>query len=103
MYQKSNDANIEELVRANGITMVCLKAEWCGPCRVYSPIIKEFSVENEDIAVVTLDVDESKGFAAKHGIRSVPTTILFKNGQLITKIPGLIPKQKLQYYIDNLK
>jgi thioredoxin 1 len=103
MYYKSNDANVEELVQKNGITMVCLKAEWCGPCRVYSPMIKEFSDENEDISVIALDVDESKGFATKHGVRSVPTTILFKNGQVITKIPGVIPKQKLQYYIDNLR
>lgn len=103
MYYKSNDTNIEELVKTNGITMVCIKAEWCGPCRIYSPMIKEFSNENEDISVVALDVDESQAFTTKHGIRSVPTTILFKNGQLITKIPGVIPKQKLQYYVDNLK
>ncbi len=103
MYYKSNDANVEQLVKTNGITMVCLKAEWCGPCRIYSPMIKEFSNENEDISVVVLDVDESQSFAAKHGIRSVPMTMLFKNGQVITKIPGVIPKQKLQYYIDNLK
>ena len=103
MYYKSNDTNVEQLVKTNGITMVCLKAEWCGPCRVYAPMIEEFSNENQDISVVALDVDESQGFATKHGIRSVPTTILFKNGQIITKIPGVIPKQKLQYYVDNLK
>ena len=103
MYYNSNDNEVDKLVKTNGITMVCLKAEWCGPCRIYSPMIKEFSDENQDISVVVLNVDESPSFATKHGIRSIPTTILFKNGQIITKIPGVIPKEKLQYYIDNLR
>ena len=69
---------------------------------MYGPIVEEFAGENPDVHVHKLNIDENSITASKHGIRSIPTTIIFKDGQLITKVPGIIQKTKLQEFVDNL-
>ena len=68
-------------------------AEWCGPCRMVGPIIDEISNEFEGKAVVgKVDVDNNHEFAAKFGVRNIPTVLLFKNGELIDRKVGVSPK-----------
>ena len=79
-------------------------AEWCGPCHMIAPILEEIAEEFEGKALVTkLNVDENRMSAEKYGIRSIPTLLFFKNGQLVDQQIGVVPKQilsdKLNRYI----
>jgi len=69
-------------------------AAWCGPCRMVGPIIDELSKEYDGKAVVgKVDVDNNQEFAAKYGVRNIPTVLLFKNGELVDRKVGVSPKQ----------
>jgi len=71
-------------------------AEWCGPCRMVGPIVKEISTDFDGRAVVTkLDVDNNPEVSAKFGIRNIPTILFFKNGQIVDKQVGAVPKNVL--------
>ena len=99
----ATDATVEGLIAQEGISIVDLWAPWCGPCRVYGPILEEYANEvDPSVKIIKVNVDENPTFSAKHGIRSIPTTILFKNGQIISKIPGVIQKAKLNEFVTNL-
>ena len=75
-------------------------AEWCGPCRMIAPALEEISKSlNGKVKIVKLNVDENPGTAAKYGIMSIPTLMLFKDGQLASRQVGAAPKQKLEQWI----
>ena len=77
----------------SGIHVVDFWAEWCGPCRMVGPIIDELSQDYEGKAVVgKVDVDNNQEFAAKYGVRNIPTVLLFKNGELVDRKVGVYPK-----------
>jgi thioredoxin 1 len=71
-------------------------APWCGPCRVVSPILEEINNEREDLRVVKVNVDENQEIAVRYEILSIPTMILFKNGQIAKKVIGALPKARLE-------
>ena len=76
-------------------------AEWCGPCRMVGPIIDELSKEFEGKAVVgKIDVDANQEFAAKYGVRNIPTVLLFKDGELISRQVGVAPKKTYEDAIN---
>jgi thioredoxin 1 len=89
-----NDNNFEEVViKSEKPVVVDFWAEWCGPCRMISPIIEEIAVQFEGKAlVVKCDVDSSPGVAAKFGIRNIPTVLFFKDGKIADKQVGAVPK-----------
>ena len=70
-------------------------APWCGPCKQYSPIVDEFANEMTNVKVTKINVDEDKTLATTYGIRSIPTTVILQNGQLITKVTGVQSKARL--------
>lgn len=71
-------------------------AAWCGPCRMIAPIIDEMAGEYEGKALICkLDVDNNPGVASKYGIRSIPTLLIFKNGEVADQIIGAVPKQQI--------
>ncbi|MCE2706218.1 MAG: thioredoxin TrxA [Proteobacteria bacterium] len=77
-------------------------AEWCGPCRMLSPILDEISSEyNGKLKVVKVNVDESVATAATYGVRGIPTLLLFKNGQVVGTKVGNLPKGQLTAFIDS--
>lgn len=92
-----NDQNFEEVVlKSDKPVMVDFWAEWCGPCRMIAPIVKEMSDEYSGKAVIAkLDVDSSPNTPAQFGIRNIPTILFFKGGQVVDKQVGAVPKGTL--------
>ncbi len=90
------DATFEEIVLKSDIpVMVDLWAVWCGPCRMIHPIIEEMSEEYAGKALMTkLDVDTNRQTAMKYGIRNIPTVLFIKNGEVVDKQVGAVPKKK---------
>lgn len=77
-------------------------AAWCGPCRAYKPILQQFCNEN-NLSLQEIDVDTNPEFVHTYGISSVPTTMIFKDGQLVQKMTGAIPKSNLQSLVQAYK
>src|ERR1700751_209713 len=101
MVDKTTDATFEQdVLKASGPVVVDFWAEWCGPCRMIAPALEEISKSlNGKVKIVKLNVDENPGPAAKFGIMSIPTLMLFKDGQLASRQVGAAPKAKLEQWI----
>ncbi|MDG2371735.1 MAG: thioredoxin [Flavobacteriaceae bacterium] len=94
MALEITDSTFEEIVlKSDKPVMVDFWAEWCGPCRMVGPIIDEISIDFEGKAIVgKLDVDSNQEFAAKYGVRNIPTVLVFKDGELVGRQVGVVPK-----------
>ena len=85
-----------ETATKNGLVLVDFWAEWCGPCRAIAPKLEEIAQEmSSQVTILKLDVDNNQQAAAKFGIRSIPTMILFKNGQPVDQVMGNLPKENI--------
>jgi thioredoxin 1 len=91
------DANFDEvIVNSDKPAIVDFWAEWCGPCRMVGPIVKDISEEYKDQVVVgKLDVDSNPGVSEKFGIRNIPTILFFKGGEVVDKQVGAVPKANI--------
>jgi thioredoxin 1 len=98
---KVSDATFEaEVLKSAEPVVVDFWAEWCGPCRMIAPALEEIaSAMNGKVKIVKLNVDENPEVAGKYGIMSIPTLMLFKNGELASRQIGAAPKQKLEQWI----
>jgi thioredoxin 1 len=99
---KVSDADFEtEVLKASGPVVVDFWAEWCGPCRMIAPALDEIQTAlGEKVKIVKLNVDENPGVASKYGIMSIPTLMIFKNGELASRQVGAAPKAKLEQWIN---
>ena len=104
MALEITDANFDEIVlKSTKPVLVDFWAAWCGPCRMVGPIIEEISTDFEGKAVVgKLDVDSNQEFAAKYGVRNIPTVLLFKNGEIVDRKVGVSPKTAYAEALDSL-
>ena len=95
--------NFEALKSGSQPLVVDLWATWCGPCRMLGPIVSELAKEYDGkIVVGKCDVEENDDIAAEYGVMSVPTLLFFKNGELVNKLVGAMPKNKLKEHFDAL-
>lgn len=90
------DSNFDEILKTDKPILVDFWAEWCGPCKMIGPVVEELAGEYEGKAIVgKLDVDSNPEISAKFGIRSIPTLLVFKNGQVVDKQVGAVSKSVL--------
>ncbi len=93
---KVSDENFEqEVLNSNIPVLVDFYADWCGPCKMLSPVVDEVAKENDDIKVVKVNVDESQNTAIKYQVMSIPTLVVIKNGNEVNRSVGLIDKQEV--------
>ena len=88
-----------EVLEHKGTVLVDFWADWCGPCRMLSPIVDEVAAENPGIKVGKINVDEQQELSAQFGIMSIPTLLVFKDGKKISESIGLIPKEQIEKMI----
>ena len=104
MALEITDANFQELVLdSDKPVMVDFWAAWCGPCRMVGPIIDQISEEYDGKAVVgKVDVDTNQEYAAKYGVRNIPTVLVFQNGEVVGRQVGVAPKNAYSEALDSL-
>lgn len=101
MVQHLNEKDFEEVViNYDGVALVDFWATWCGPCKMIAPIIEQISEEMPNIKVTKVDVDENENLANKYEIASIPTLIIFKNGNPVETLIGFTPKDTLKNAIE---
>ncbi len=101
MALEFTDSNFEELTNTGKPVLIDFWAEWCGPCRMVGPHVEALSKEYEGKAVVgKVNVDLYQSLAAKFGVRNIPTLIVLKNGEVVEKVVGAVPKETLAAKLD---
>ena len=96
MVKKINNKEFQsEVLNGKGVALVDLFADWCMPCQMIAPIIEEISNEKTDVNFFKINVDETPDVAIKYGVSSIPTLLIFKDGELVNKAVGAYPKESI--------
>lgn len=92
----------QEVLSSDKPVLVDFWAEWCMPCRMLSPVVDEVANENSAVSVGKINVDEQPELAAQFGVMSIPTLIVFKNGEAVQRSVGVIPKAQVEALLTNV-
>ena len=98
--QKLNQNNFNKSI-VNGTALVDFYADWCGPCRMVSPIVDEIAEEHPEYLVCKVNVDQEGELAAQFGVASIPTLVVMKNGQVVTQSSGARPKAQILKLLES--
>ena len=88
-----------EVLKAEGTVLIDFWASWCGPCRMLSPVVDEVAEEHSDIKVGKINIDEEPGLAEQFGVMSIPTLMVFRNGEKVGESVGVVPKGQIESLI----
>ena len=102
MLTDFKDEDFDSKIKNEDVSVIQFSAAWCGPCKSLGPILEEISNDLKDqLKVVKVNLDENQDLAMKYSIRSIPTLLLFKGGELIDTKVGLLPKSDLVEWLDS--
>ena len=90
----------KEVLESTGLVVCDFNADWCGPCKMLRPIIDEVSETRSEAKFVSINIDNEDELAYKYGVSSIPCLILFKDGKEVKRSVGLIPREKLEEFIE---
>ena len=98
LTEENFDATLKQ---HSGLMMVDFWAEWCGPCRAIAPVLEELAeAEQSRVTLLKVDIDENPGLAVRYGIRSIPTILFVKDGAIVDRVVGAVPRAVLQAVVD---
>lgn len=101
MEKVITNTNFEEALAVPGLLVIDFWATWCGPCRMLSPIVDELAAEFEGRATIAkCNVDDCEDIAMRFGVRNIPTLVFVKNGEVVDRTVGVLPKQELEAKIQ---
>lgn len=104
MVTKLTGENFEkEVLEAKGLVLVDFYADWCGPCKMLSPIVDMIAKEQKDIKVCKLNTDNAVNIAVKYNVVSIPTLLIFKDGELVKTSVGAVPKSAIEELISEAR
>jgi thioredoxin 1 len=96
----TNEAEFNNLIAGEKPVLVDFFATWCGPCKMFAPVLDEFAEEHSEIEAIKIDVDQNGEIARRYGIMSIPTVILFKNGVEVKKNVGFLDAESLEEFAE---
>ena len=104
MEYRFNENNFaDEVMKSEIPVLIDFYAEWCGPCRMMAPVVEQFAEEYEGrVKIGKINVDEESDLAARFGVQSIPSFIFIKDGKVVDRVTGAMPKQVLKGYLDDL-
>ncbi|MEM4884088.1 MAG: thioredoxin, partial [Saccharolobus sp.] len=94
--------NFDEFIKNNQVAVVDFWAEWCAPCLILAPVIEELAKDYPQVGFGKLNSDENPDIAARYGVMSLPTVILFKNGEPVDAVLGAVPREEIEYRLKSL-
>lgn len=103
-YSNVEDIDLKAVLKEKSLVVIDFWAEWCGPCKIYAPIFQEVAddMSGADVAFVKVDVDKHHALAAEYKVRSIPHTLLIKNGEIVDAIVGAVRTDELSSRISKL-